>query len=69
VRELARELVAIARDGLGRVAPASLPLLAPVEAIAATGRTQADRIVELWQDHAGDRAALVHALAHPGLGA
>jgi len=67
VGELARQLVAIARDGLGRVAPASLPLLAPVDAIAAAGRTQADIIVELWQQHAGDRQALIRALAHPGL--
>jgi glutamate--cysteine ligase len=67
VGELARQLVAIARDGLSRVAPDSIPLLAPVEAIAASGRTQADRIVELWQRHAGDRAALIAALAHPAL--
>ncbi|HTL34396.1 MAG TPA: glutamate-cysteine ligase family protein [Kofleriaceae bacterium] len=65
--ELAKQLVAIARDGLSRVAPASIPLLAPVEEIAATGRTQSDRIVELWQKNAGDRAALIRALAHPGL--
>ncbi len=64
---LARELVAIARDGLGRVAPAALDLLAPVEEIATSGITQADRIVALWQRHAGDRPALVRALAHPGL--
>lgn len=67
IGELAKQLVAIARDGLARVAPASIPLLAPVEEIAATGRTQADRIVEIWQRHAGDRKALVAALAHPGL--
>ena len=60
---LAKELVAIARDGLSRVAPGSLPLLAPVEAIASSGRTQADRIVELWQQ-SSDKVA---ALAHPGL--
>jgi glutamate--cysteine ligase len=65
--ELAKQLVAIARDGLTRVAPASIPLLAPVEEIAATGRTQADKILEIWQRHAGDRRALVAALAHPGL--
>jgi glutamate--cysteine ligase len=65
--DLAKQLVAIARDGLSRVAPASIPLLAPVEEIAATGRTQSDRIVELWQKNAGDRAALIRALAHPGL--
>jgi glutamate--cysteine ligase len=69
VGELATELIAIAKDGLGRVAPRSLPLLAPVEAIAVSRRTQADRIVEIWQRHAGDRRALIRALAHPGLGA
>ncbi len=68
VGALAKELVAIARDGLSRVAPNAVPLIAPVEHIAATGRTQADHIVELWQQHAGDRAALIAALAHPGLG-
>jgi glutamate--cysteine ligase len=67
VGDLAAELVAIVRDGLSRVAPASLPLIAAVEEIAATRRTQADRMIELWQAHAGDRAALVRALAHPGL--
>lgn len=66
--ELAKELVKIARDGLSRVAPASASLLAPVEQIAASGRTQADRIIELWNKHAGDRSALIDALAHPGLG-
>jgi glutamate--cysteine ligase len=65
--ELAKQLVAIAKDGLSRVAPASLPLLAPVEEIALTGRTQADQIRELWQRHQGDRAAQIKALAHPGL--
>ena len=68
VGDLAVELLAITRDGLSRVAPASLPLLAPVEAIAASRRTQADRIVEIWQRHAGDRPALIRALAQPGLG-
>jgi glutamate--cysteine ligase len=67
VGALARELVAIARDGLGRVQPEVTRLLDPVAEIAETGRTQADRIVELWQTHAGDTEALVKALAHPGL--
>ncbi|MGE0550258.1 MAG: glutamate--cysteine ligase [Kofleriaceae bacterium] len=60
---LARELVAIAKHGLARVAPTSLPLLDPVEAIASSGITQADRMLELWQRHPGDRAALVRALS------
>jgi glutamate--cysteine ligase len=68
VGDLSAELVAIAVDGLRRVAPAALPLLAPVQEIAQTRRTQSDRIIELWQRHAGDRPALIAALAHPGLG-
>jgi len=64
---LAKELVAIAKDGLSRVAPASLALLDPVEAIASSGRTQSDHIIDLWNQHAGDRPALIRALAHPGL--
>ncbi len=67
VGTLAKELVQIARGGLTKVAPDSLSLLAPVEQIATTGRTQADRIVELWNQHAGNRQALIAALAHPGL--
>ena len=68
IGDLAKQLVAIAREGLARIAPGSVPLLAPVEEIAATGRTQADLILEIWQRHAGDRPALIKALAHPGLG-
>jgi glutamate--cysteine ligase len=68
VGELAKQLVAIARDGLSREAPGSMSLLDPVEAIAASGRTQADQIIEVWKRHAGDRKSLVAALAHPGLG-
>ena len=67
VGDLALELVAIVRDGLARVAPSALPLIAPVEDIATTRRTQSDRMVAVWQAHAGDRAALIRALAHPGL--
>jgi glutamate--cysteine ligase len=65
--ELAKQLVAIAKDGLSRIAPASVSLLDPVEEIARSGRTQADRIIEIWNTHAGDRRALIKALAHPNL--
>ena len=68
VGELSRQLVAIAKDGLSRIAPQSVSLLDPVEQIATSGRTQSDAIIELWQRHAGNRAALITALAHPGLG-
>ncbi len=67
VGALAKELVAIARDGLGRTLPGVRGLIAPVAEIAESGRTEADRIVDLWQAHAGDLPALVRALAHPGL--
>jgi glutamate--cysteine ligase len=68
VGELARELVAIARAGLERVSPAELPLLAPVEKIAATGRTRADEIRDVWRETGGDPAKAIARLAHPGLG-
>jgi glutamate--cysteine ligase len=68
IGDLAQQLVAIARDGLSRVAPQAQTLLDPVDAIASSGVTQADRMVQLWQQHAADHAALVRALAHPGLG-
>jgi glutamate--cysteine ligase len=64
---LARELVEIARAGCDRVQPDVCRLLDPVVEIAETGRTQSDRIIELWQAHAGDPEAQVRALAHPGL--
>lgn len=66
VGELAKELVAIAQDGLRRVAPDSVALLDPVAEIAATQVTQADRLVELWSRHhaTGTRAELLRALAH-----
>jgi glutamate--cysteine ligase len=67
VGELARELVAIARDGLSRVAPDARSLIDPVEAIATSGRTHADKVIDAWRAHAGDGPALVRALAHPGL--
>lgn len=65
---LAKELVAIARDGLGRVAPTALHLLDPVAEIATSGRTQADAMLDTWRAAGGDRAKLIRALAHPGLG-
>ncbi len=65
--ELAKELVAIAKAGLARLAPASVSLLDPVDEIATSGVTQADRIIEIWNKHGGDRRALIRALAHPGL--
>lgn len=67
VGELARELVAIVRAGVSRVAPASVAMLDPVIEIATTGRTQADRAVELWRESHGDVAKMIAGLAHPTL--
>jgi gamma-glutamylcysteine synthetase len=67
---LARELVAIARAGLVRLDGAAAPtvaMLAPVEEVAATGRTQADVILDTWQATGGEPTAAIAALAHPGL--
>jgi len=65
--ELGRELVAIAKAGLARLAPASVPLIEAVEEIAASGRTQADQALDAWLAAGDDPARQVSALAHPGL--
>jgi glutamate--cysteine ligase len=69
VGELARELIAIVKAGLARGSPARVPLLAPIEEIVATGRTQSDAIVDLWRATGGDPSTTIPRLAHPGLGA
>jgi glutamate--cysteine ligase len=68
VGQLARELVAVATDGLRRVAPDDIRYLDPVRAIAESGRTQADAIIDLWQTGPANTAARIAKLAHPGLG-
>jgi glutamate--cysteine ligase len=68
VGDLARELVAIARAGLARIAPEATALLAPVERIAASGRTQADDIRTIWRETDGVPARAIPRLAQPGLG-
>jgi glutamate--cysteine ligase len=68
---LAKELVAIASAGLRRLdagGPSTVELLAPVAAIADSGRTQADAIIALWEEAGGDPAQVIPRLAHPGLG-
>jgi hypothetical protein len=42
-------------------------MLDPVIEIATTGRTQADRAVEIHAQTRGDVAKMIQALAHPGL--
>ncbi len=63
VGELAKELVAIARDGLSRIDPAALPLLDPVIEIATTGVTQADRAAAAWKQ-ATTTSQRLAAMAH-----
>ena len=63
LQTLARELVQIAHDGLMRLGAADgAALLEPLRQIAASGRTQADRIVEAYHEANGDRARLMAAL-------
>jgi glutamate--cysteine ligase len=64
VLTLARELVAIARAGLGRVAPRELVLLPPVEEVAAAGRAPAARVRELFAQ--GDPLAAIDQLRLAG---
>jgi glutamate--cysteine ligase len=60
---LCAELVSIAKTGLIRLGSVEgAAMLEPLEEVAATGRTQSDRIVELYAQHGGDPAKLVPAL-------
>lgn len=60
--DLGRELVDIAAAGLGRQAPDELPYLEPVRDIAASQRTQADAMLDLWKRTGGDPARVIAAL-------
>ncbi len=62
VRDLAVELVGIARQGLERQGE-DLAVIDPLVEIAATGRAPADRVRDVWREVAGDRARFVSALA------
>jgi glutamate--cysteine ligase len=63
LQALCQELVAIGKNGLHRLGSTEgAAMLAPLEEVAATGRTQADRIVELHAQHHGDPAKLIAAL-------
>jgi len=62
VLDLARDLVALARAGLARVAPDEVDGLLPLDEVVATGRAPAERIRDAWRAAAGDGARLVEAL-------
>jgi glutamate--cysteine ligase len=63
MRELCRDLVAIARAGLSRLgASDELPLLAPLERIVGTGRTLADDIAAEFERVGGDVEKMIDFL-------
>jgi glutamate--cysteine ligase len=68
VRELARQMIDIAADGLSRRDRTELPYLGPLRAVVEEGRTQADKVADIWRRHAGDTERLIRELAYPGLG-
>ncbi len=64
VREIAADAVAIARDGLRARGLGEETFLAPLEAIIASGETQADRWLRLYRDEwQGDVSRIFHAAA------
>lgn len=62
--DLARELVAIARDGLTRVDKSEISYLEPVSEVVETQRTHATRLIELWNEHQGDPAKILPLLSY-----
>lgn len=49
LKRLAQELVALARAGLRRLDPEDAPLLEPLAEVAASGRSPAEGLLELWE--------------------
>jgi glutamate--cysteine ligase len=63
LQTLAGELVAIAKQGLLRLGSTEgARMLEPLEEVAATGRTQADRIIDLHKQFNGEPGKLIEAL-------
>lgn len=67
VRELARELVRAADDGLRRQAPDDRFYLEPVRQVVSSGRSQADALADMWRRAEGEPRPLIEALAYPNL--
>jgi glutamate--cysteine ligase len=67
VGDLSRDLVIIAAEGVARLSPDELPFLDPVRRIVEEGRTQADRVGEIWRAGQGDIPRIIRGLAYPGL--
>lgn len=64
VGTLARELVAIAKDGLSRVDATEIPYLEPIEEVVESGRTHATILAELWEKHSGDPDKILPLLSY-----
>jgi len=64
--DLAKELVAIAKEGLAD-SPEELPFLEPVAEVADSGRTRSDEVREIWNRHQGDPRAVIAALSYAEL--
>jgi glutamate--cysteine ligase len=62
VLDLARALVAIAHDGLARLAPEEVSLLAPLHEVVESGRAPAERVREAFAGWGGDVHKLVEAI-------
>lgn len=62
VGELARRFLEIASEGLRRQDEDEVAYLEPLHEIAATGRTQADALRDLWQRTQGDPSRVIAAL-------
>jgi glutamate--cysteine ligase len=62
--EVAREVVALAKAGLGRFEPEAVPLLEPVERRVAAGTCPAEELLAAWRGElGGDRRKLAEHLA------
>lgn len=59
VHDWAKELLAIASDGLERQSPTEMSYLEPLRAIVASGRTHADQVLDLWERSQADDCALI----------
>ncbi len=62
VRALALEMVRIARRGLQRLDPQDAPLLDPLEAVAESGRSPAEAVLETWNRTRDPEAVLATSL-------
>ena len=62
--QLAAELVNIAKDGLSRVDKSEIAYLDPVLEIVETQRTEATKLLELWEQHEGDPAKILPLLSY-----